>query len=175
MRRLFGVVAVALLLPAGLSAQKPGATGQVGARDCPACAPGEQLGRKVPVFITADQAKSAALARVKSDLAAGTLKAWGDEGGRTIRAAATLQVKADQVDDIHRLDGLYVVAVTSPNARGHVRVVVNRRTGAVVSSKLTSWDWGNSPDWWVKGLSSPPPAEKKGEDTLSVKVRKGAL
>ncbi len=153
MRKLLGAVLVSLLLPASLAAQKPATKG-------------EEVGRKVPVFITADQAKSAALARVKSDLAAGALKAWGDEGGRAVAAARLKVIAADQVDDIHKsnaqVDDIYknifVVAVASPNAKGHVRVVVNKQTGAVLSAKLSSWDWGNSPDWWVKGLNSPPPA-----------------
>ncbi len=137
MRKLLGAVLTLLLIPVAVAAQKP-------------------------VSITADQARTAALARVRSELAAGKLKAWG-----AIQPAA-LQARADQVDDIHKQ--LYVVAVSSPGARGHVRVVVNRSTGAVVSSRLASWDWGNSPGWWAKGLDSAP-VEKKGEDTLSVKPK----
>ncbi len=146
MRKLLGAVLTLLLIPVAVAAQKP-------------------------VSITADQARTAALARVRSDLAAGTLKAWGDEGGRPIRPA-TLAARADQVDDIHK--HLYVVAVTAPNARGHVRVVMNRSTGAVLSSRLASWDWGNSPSWWAKGLDAAP-VEKKGEDTLSAKPKGGDL
>ncbi len=134
MRKLPGAVLVALLIPTAVAAQK------------------------TPAQITADSARSVALARVKTDLAAGRLKTWGNEGGRTIRPT-TLAARADQVDDIYKTNAqvddiyknVYVVAVTSPDARGHVRVVVNRRTGAVVSSRVASWDWGNSPDWWVKG------------------------
>ncbi len=155
MRKLLGAVLVALLIPAALAAQKPATKG-------------EDVGWKVPVFITADQARTAALARVKPDLAAGTLKAWGTEGGGSIRPT-TLQARANQVDDIYKsneqVDDIYknviVVAVTSPNAKGHVRVVVNKQTGAVLSAKLSSWDWGNSPDWWVRGLNSPPPAKTR--------------
>ncbi len=155
MRKLLGAVLVALLIPAAVAAQEPPPKG-------------EAVGRKVPVFITADQARTTALARVKSDLAAGKLKAWGDGSGTGIRPT-DLRAKADQVDDIYKSNeqvddiykSIYVVAVTSPNARGHVRVVVNRQTGAVLSAKLSSWDWGNSPDWWVRGLNSPPPAKTR--------------
>ncbi len=137
MRSLLGAVFVALLIPAAVAAQKP-------------------------ALMTADQARTAALARVRSELGAGKLKAWGQ-----IQPAG-LQARADQVDDIYK--HLFVVAVTAPNARGHVRVVVNRSTGAVVSSRLASWDWGNSPSWWAKGLDSAP-VEKTGEDTLSAKPK----
>ncbi len=143
MRKLHGAVLVALLIPAALAAQKPATKG-------------EEVGRKVPVFITADQARTTALARVRSELTAGKLKGWGQ-----IRPA-NLQARANQVDDIYKsgqvddiYKHLYVVAVTAPNTRGHVRVVVNRTTGAVVSSRVASWDWGNSPDWWVKGWDDP--------------------
>ncbi len=145
MRTVWAGMLVALLLPAAAVAQKPGE-------------PGAEVGRKVPVFrVSKDAAINTAVARVRSDLAAGKLSAWGGGQGGGIRPTA-VAVKSGQVATA---EGNYVVGVTAPNAPGHVRVVVNGQTGAVVSAQIASWDWGMSPDWWVKGLSSPPPAKAK--------------
>jgi hypothetical protein len=29
-------------------------------------------------------------------------------------------------------------------------------TNPVVSTRVGSWDWGASPDWWVRGYNAPP-------------------
>ncbi len=145
MRKLLGAVLVALLIPTVLAAQKPATAG-------------EEIGRKVPVFITASQAQTAALARVRGDLAAGKLNAWGGGTGGGIRPANLVAQGA-----LFNLTGgksVYVIGVTSPNTGGHVRVIVDAKSGAVVDTKVSSFQWGvTAPDWWVKGLNSPPPAK----------------
>ncbi len=55
---------------------------------------------------------------------------------------------------------VYVVAVTAPKGSGHVRVVVNAKSGKTLESRMTSRDWGNAPAWWQQGLNSPPPAKR---------------
>jgi len=139
MRKLPGAVLGLLLLPAVLAAQKT---------------PSVKNAPPAPVsgVVTLQQATNAALARVKSDLSTGKLGAWGEgDTGRGI-SPGSVSVKGGQVAT---WDDFFVVAVTSPNARGHVRVVVNRRTGAVVSARAGSWDWGNAPDWWLRGYDNP--------------------
>ncbi|HEX9109194.1 MAG TPA: hypothetical protein VF832_18230 [Longimicrobiales bacterium] len=149
MRKLNGMVLLALLLPAALAAQRVGA-------------PGEQVGRKVPVFLTAEQAQSAAVQAVRGALQKGTLlHTWpmrSDGGGAippvSVKSAGALFNPTGGKDGT----GAYVVGIASPNAKGHVRVVVDGRSGAILDTRVGgSWDWGNSPDWWVKGLNSPPP------------------
>ncbi len=152
MRKLHALVLIALLLPIGAAAQ-----------DTPS---GE---RKRPT-VTEQQARTAAVARVRGDLSAGKLNTWGMGTGGGIRPANVTAAGA-LFNPTGGKNGIYVVGVTAPGAKGHVRVLVDAKSGAVLDTKVGSWSWGATPDWWVKGLNSAPPAAKKGEDTLTVKAR----
>ncbi len=147
MRSPFALVLAALLLPVALSAQKV-----------------------PPVKVSLDQARSAALTQVRGDLAAGKLNAWGGGQGGGIKGANLKAAGA--LFNPTGGKSVYVLGVTAPNTSGHVRVIVDAATGAVLDTKVSAFQWGVSatPDWWVKGLNAPP-AEKKGEDTLSAKAR----
>ncbi len=155
MRKLYALVLSALLLPAGAAAQ-----------DTPS-------GERQRPAVTEQQARTVAVARVRGDLAAGKLNTWGTGTGGGIRSARVTAAGA-LFNPTGGKNGLYVVGVTAPGARGHVRVLVDAQSGAVLDTKVSSWSWGVTPDWWVKGLSAPP-TEKKGEDTLSVKGRSGGF
>lgn len=167
MRKLLCAVLVALLAPAALAAQGPPTT--PGSTRAKTAQPGDDR-----PALTADQAKSGAIARVRSDLAAGRLNGGYPFGKQN--ASATIRpdnILATGVlfNPTGGKNGIYVVGVTAPGSPGHVRVLIDAKTGAVLDSKVGSFQWGvTSPDWWVKGLSAPP-AAKKGEDTLSVKAR----
>ncbi len=138
---LFLALSFMLLLPAAVAAQRhPSDLGAI--KQAP------------PSLLLKDQAVATALAKVRNDLVNDQLSTWGAVRIRpsTIAATATL------FNATSGRGPVYVVAVTAPNARGHVRVVVNAGTGEVMSTQLTTWDWGNAPTWWQRGEKSPPPA-----------------
>ncbi len=155
MRKLLGAVLVALLIPGALAAQK--------------VPPVKNAPVAQPAVITLSQAQTTALARVRGDLGPQRLNGGYPFGKGTQPSA--LKSAGALFNPTGGKNGIYVVGVTAPNATGHVRVLVDAKTGAVISTKVSSFQWGvNAPDWWVKGLDSQP-AAKKGEDTLSVKAR----
>ncbi len=145
MRTLLPLVVAAVLLPMGVSAQRnPRDLGAI--RAAPPAKP-----------VSQQQATETALAKVRGDVARGELKAWGaGTGGGLMPGAVAAPHTLFNPTGGHSGNGVYVVEVTAGGARGHVRVVVDARTGAVVSTRLTTWDWGASPDWWKKGASGPP-------------------
>ncbi len=142
MQKLFAVMLAVVLLPLGAAAQ-----------DTPS---GE---RKQPT-VTEQQARTAAVTRVRGDLAAGKLNAWGGGQGGGIRPANVAAAGA-LFNPTGGKNGIYVVGVTASGAQGHVRVLVDAKSGAVLATQVGSWDWGATPDWWVKGLNSPPPARTR--------------
>ena len=143
MRKLLGVVLVALLLPAALAAQSdtPGET-----RAAP---------KKIPRMITSDAARSAALVRVRADLAAGKLRAWGDP--HVIPAGA---VSAGETRFLKKggKDGgpVYLVFATAAKGKGQVRVALNAESGAILNVMHRDWAGYTSPDWWVSRLEEDP-------------------
>ncbi len=149
MHKLLPVVLMAVLLPAGAAAQKVPPV-----RNAPT--------RMEPGVITLDQASNAAVGRVRGDLAAGKLAAWGGGQGGGIKPASVSANKA-LFNPTGGRDGkgVYVVAVTAAGATGHVRVLVDPKTGGVLATELSSFQWGVAPAWWQQGLSSPPPAKAR--------------
>ncbi len=141
MRKLYPILVAVLLLPAVVNAASPGTP------------------REAPGVITLQQAIDHALASTRSDLAAGKLNAWGGGQGGGIRPASL--AGAGALFNPTGGKAVYVIGVTAPNARGHVRVIVDARSGAVLDTKVSSFQWGvTAPDWWVKGQNSPPSAKR---------------
>ncbi len=151
MRKVLPLVFVAAMLPVGVAANRgPGAVVPQRANAVPFQPTGE---RKIPEA----QAKSSAVERVRGDLDAGKLGAWGDPHVRgNLAATRTLFNPTGGKSG----GAIYVVMVGGgPQAKGQVRVVVDAATGAIVSS--THRDFGGvAPDWWLQGLNSPPPARR---------------
>ncbi len=106
--------------------------------------------------ISEAQAKSAAVDRVRGDLAAGKLAAWGGGTGGGIRPASVAASRT-LFNPTGGKDGraIYVVLVGAQQATGQVRVIVDATSGAIVSSMHRNFD-GATPDWWVKGLDAAP-------------------
>ena len=143
MRKLLGAVLVALLLPAALAAQKPSIPGET--RMAP---------KKIPRMITSDEAKNAALVRVRTDLAAGKLNAWGDPHVMpvgSISAGETRFLKKGGKDG----GPVYLVFASAPKGKGQVRVALNAESGAILNVIHKSWS-GQAPDWWVSRLEDDP-------------------
>ncbi len=109
---------------------------------------------------TEAQAKSAAVERVRGDLNTGKLAAWGGHSGGGIRPASVAASRT-LFNPTGGKDGgpIYVVLVGAEQAKGQVRVIVDAASGDIVSS--THRDFGGTPpDWWLRGLDSPPPAKR---------------
>ncbi len=144
MRKLLGAVLVALLIPAALAAQKPVTPGET--RMAP---------KKGPPWIPSDVAASTALTRVRSDLAAGKLSAWGDphviQAG-SVSAGETRLLKKGGKDG----GPVYLVFASAPKGKGQVRVALNAETGAILSVLHRDWTGKATPDWWVSRLEEDP-------------------
>ncbi|HEX9109195.1 MAG TPA: hypothetical protein VF832_18235 [Longimicrobiales bacterium] len=144
MRKLLGAVLVALLLPAALAAQKPTIPGET--RMAP---------KKIPRMITSDEAKNAALVRVRSDLAAGKLNAWGDPHVMpvgSVSAGETRFLKKGGKDG----GPVYLVFFSAPKGKGQVRVALNAQSGSILSVIHKDWAGFSSPDWWVSKVEEDP-------------------
>ena len=143
MRKLLGAVLVALLLPAAVSAQTGG--------------PGEtrMAPKKIPRMITSDAAASTALTRVRTDLAAGKLNAWGDPHvipAGSVSAGETRFLKKGGKDG----GPVYLVFLSAPKGKGQVRVALNAESGSILNVIHKDWAGFSSPDWWVSKLDEDP-------------------
>ncbi len=154
MRKLLGAVLVALLMPTAVAAQKPVTPGET--RMAP---------KKGPPWIPSDVAANTALTRVRTDLAAGKLSAWGDphvSPAASVSAADTRALKKGGRDG----GPIYLVFVTAPKGKGQVRVAVNAETGAIINVIQKDWAGQISPDWWLNRAEAdpdpgnPPPARR---------------
>ncbi len=136
MRRFFGIVLAAVLLPAALAAQKVPPVKN---------APAKALDvRDMPVQQA--QAEAIALAHVRTSLAAGKLSAWNSRATGGIRAS-TLNVAGAAFREKDAKDpasGYWFVGVTAPNAKGHVRVEIDAHTGAVIGVVIDTLSWSMS-------------------------------
>ncbi len=133
MRKLFAVVLAAVVVPGALAAQKVPPV-----KNAPVARSG---------VITLSQAQSAAVARVRSDLAAGKLNAWGGGQGGGIRPASVVAAGA-LFNPTGGKNGtpIWVVGVKAPNAKGYVRVTIDAKTGAAVGGLVAdTLDWGSKP------------------------------
>lgn len=146
MRSSFLLVLGGMLLPAAGAAQIP-----------PAPAPATKEAPRTLAGSRQEQAVATALAKVRSDLVSDHLLTWGGGTGGGIKPSTLAVAGAlfNPTGGISRT-GVYVVAVTAPNAKGHVRVVINGSTGEVLSTRLASWDWGAAPTWWRQGRNAAP-------------------
>ncbi len=144
MRKLLGAVLVALLVPTVMAAQKPSVPGET--RMAP---------KKIPRMLTSDEAKNAALTRVRTDLAAGKLSAWGDphviQAG-SVSAGETRFLKKGGKDG----GPVYLVFASAARGKGQVRVALNAETGAVLNVIHRDWTGRATPDWWVSRLDEDP-------------------
>lgn len=135
MRKLLTLVFATLFVPVALSAQK---------------VPPVRVTR-----ITDQQAMAIALKVVGDDIGKNDLSSWGDPH---VTGLSRANIKVAGVL-FNPTGGTIAVGVSSPKAAGHVRVLLNAATGAVMSKRVgLSWDWGNAPAWWKSGANSPPPA-----------------
>ncbi len=102
------------------------------------------------------KAQTAALARVRGDLGAGKLSAWGGGQGGGLRPE-TVTASRTLFNPTGGKNGspIYVVLASASKAKGQVRVIVDATSGAVLSSTHRIFK-GATPDWWVKGLDAPP-------------------
>ncbi len=144
MRKLLGAVLVALLIPAAVAAQKPVTPGET--RMAP---------KKIPRVLTTDEARSAALTRVQTDLAAGKLSAWGDPhviSAGSVSAGETRFLKKGGKDG----GPVYLVFASAPKGKGQVRVALNAETGAILNVIHKDWAGFSSPDWWVSKAEEDP-------------------
>lgn len=144
MRKLLGAVLVALLIPAALAAQIPPTPGET--RMAP---------KKGPPWIPSDVAASTALTRVRTDLAAGKLAAWGDPHvvpPASVAVTRTLAVPKGGKDGAP----IYLVFASAAKGKGQVRVALNAQTGAVLSVMHRDWTGRATPDWWVSRLDEDP-------------------
>ncbi len=144
MRKLFVVVLAALLMPAAVAAQRPATPGET--RMAP---------KKGPPWIPSDVAANTALTRVRTDLAAGKLRAWGDPH---VIPAAGLSAGETRLLKKGGKDGgpIYLVFVTAPKTTGQVRVALNAETGAILNVIHKDWTGRATPDWWVSRLDEDP-------------------
>ncbi len=145
MRKLLGAVLVALLVPAAVAAQErplgPGST-----RMAP---------KKIPRMITQDEARNTALSRVRTDLAAGKLSAWGDPhviSAGSVSAGETRFLKKGGKDG----EPVYLVFASAPKGKGQVRVALNAETGAILGVMHRDWTGRATPDWWVSRADEDP-------------------
>ncbi len=132
MQKLLPVVLAAMLLPAALAAQK-----------VPPVKSAPQVMDVKGAPVQQAQAQTVAVAQVRAALAAGKLSAWGT----AIRAPSVTAAGA-----VFKPTGgnngtpVWVVGVKAPNARGHVRVTVDARTGAAIGGMvMDTLDWGSAP------------------------------
>lgn len=169
MPRLLALLCAAVLIPAAAAAQRPRPDQDApGAQRSPSDLGAIKQAPPLTTRISQHAAVTAALARVRSDLAAGRLSSWGGGQGGGIKPSVLAAAEAvfnrtaprAALMDLGARAGIYVVAVTAPGATGHVRVVVDAATGEVLSSKLGAWDWGNAPAWWQAGADAPPRPSK---------------
>ncbi len=149
MRKLLGAVLVALLIPAAVAAQRPATPGET--RMAP---------KKGPPWIPSDVAASTALTRVRSDLAAGKLSAWGGGQGGGLRptdvtVARTLLVPKGGKDG----GPVYLVFASAAKGKGQVRVALNAQTGAILNVVHRDFAGRATPDWWV----TRPEPEPEGD------------
>ncbi len=144
MRKLLGAVLVALLIPAAVAAQKPSIPGET--RMAP---------KKIPRVLTSDEAKNAALTRVRTELAAGKLSAWGDphviQVG-SVSAGETRFLKKGGKDG----GPIYLVFASAAKGKGQVRVALNAESGAILNVIHRDWTGKATPDWWVSRLEEDP-------------------
>ncbi len=137
MRKLFAVVVAAVLLPAALSAQKVPPVKNAPARVMDVKgAPVQQA-----------QAQTAAVAQVRAALTAGKLKAWGGGQGGGLRPS-TVTAAGALFNPTGGKNGtpVWVVGVKAPNAKGHVRVTIDAKTGLPVGGLvMDTLDWGSAP------------------------------
>ncbi len=131
------LVIVAALLPAGLAAQVPP---QPVVKQAPVAVTG----------ITQQQAIATALTRARAQVSRGVFSGWP----ATLAPALTV---ASNPPAVAVWDDVVVVGVTAPGMSGHIRVVLNRSTGAVLGSQATTWVWGGAPEWWRRGKEPPEP------------------
>ncbi len=136
MRKAFAVALAAVLLPAALSAQKVPPVKN---------APAQVLDVKA-MPVQQAQAQTAAVAQVRTALAAGKLTAWRSTGGAirgsTVAAAGALFNPTGGKNGTP----VWVVGVKAPNAKGHVRVTIDAKTGAAVGGLvMDTLDWGSAP------------------------------
>ncbi len=110
------------------------------------------VGKQIPEA----RAQSVALERVRGDLGAGRLGAWGGGQGGGIRPT-DVSASRTLFNPTGGKNGspVYVVLVGASKAKGEVRVIVDATSGAVLSSTHRTFE-GATPDWWVKGLDAPP-------------------
>lgn len=144
MRKLLGAVLVALLIPTAVAAQKPVTPGST--RMAP---------KKIPRMITQDEARTNALTRVRADLAAGKLSAWGDPHvipAGSVSAGETRFLKKGGKDG----DPVYLVFASAAKGKGQVRVALNAETGAILNVIHRDWTGRATPDWWVSRLDEDP-------------------
>ncbi len=137
MRKPLAVVLALVLLPAALSAQKVPPV-----KNAPA-----QVMDVKGAPVQQAQAQTAAVAQVRTALAAGKLSAWRSTGG-AIRAS-TVTAAGALFNPTGGKNGtpVWVVGVKAPNAKGHVRVTIDAKTGAMVGGGMVmdTLDWGSAP------------------------------
>lgn len=51
---------------------------------------------------------------------------------------------------------LYVVAVRCLTGHGHLRLLLDPRSGEVLSTLYDRRNWSDAPDWWKQGLDRAP-------------------
>ncbi len=144
MRKLLGAVLVALLIPAAVAAQERPLRGET--RMAP---------KKIPRMLTSDEARSLALTRVRTELAAAKLSAWGDPHvipAGAVSAGATRFLKKGGKDG----EPIYLVFVRAAGAKGQVRVALNAETGAILNVIPKDWVGTATPDWWLNRAEEDP-------------------
>ncbi len=132
MRKQVALILAAVLVPVALSAQK---------------VPPVREAVKAAPTITQAQAQTAALAQVRTGLAAGKLNAWGGGQGGGIRPASITAAGA-LFNPTGGKNGtpIWIVGVKAPSAKGHVRVTIDAKTGAAVGGLvMDTLDWGSAP------------------------------
>ncbi len=109
--------------------------------------------KEVQRTITEARAKDIALASVGREVQAGSIAPWKGKAPSGLKTVSASQ---------SNLGGraAYIVAVQMMKSTGIVRVLVNAHTGAIIESRVGTWDWGNAPAWFKAGENSPPPARQ---------------
>ncbi len=143
MRKLFAVALVGVLLPAALAAQKVPPVKN---------APGQVMDVKGQVMdvkgapVQQAQAQAAALAQVRTALAAGKLTSWRSTGGAIRGSSVTAAGAVFKPTGGPNGTPVWLVGVKAPNAKGHVRVAIDAKTGAAVGGLVAdTLDWGSAP------------------------------
>ncbi len=145
MRKVLGAVLVALLIPAALAAQKPATPGET-----------RMATKKGSPKMPSDLAASSALTRVRSDLAAGKLNAWGGGQGGGIRPTDVTVARTLYVANGGKDGGpVYLVFTNAAKRKGQVRVALNAETGAILNVIHKDWAGFSSPDWWLTKADEP--------------------